>query len=213
MGQLGPLYIVGAGRMAHEALDIYRALGREREVTGFVVDDDFVGRAATAARPVLPVVPWSKVAGDARRCRFLGAIGSVQRRGIVGRIEQAGGSFDTLVHPSVQQSGSVKIEPGAILMAGVVCTIEVAIGAHTIVNIGCTLSHDVRIGRLVTLSPGVHVAGCSTIEDEAFLGVGASVVDRVTVGKGAVIGAGAVVIRDIPAGVTAVGVPAKPVAR
>ena len=48
-----------------------------------------------------------------------------------------------------------------------------------------------------------------TVEDEAWIGNSAIVLDGVTIGKGAVIGAGAVVTRDVPAGAIAAGNPAR----
>jgi acetyltransferase-like isoleucine patch superfamily enzyme len=47
------------------------------------------------------------------------------------------------------------------------------------------------------------------IESGVWLGAGVVVTDGVRIGRNAVIGAGAVVTRDIPAGVVAVGVPAR----
>lgn len=47
------------------------------------------------------------------------------------------------------------------------------------------------------------------IEDDCWLGYGATVLDGVTIGQGSVIGAGAVVTKDIPPYSVAVGVPAK----
>ncbi len=204
------LFIVGAGPMGREALDIYRVLGRDREVSGFVVEDAYLKERSVAGHTVHA---WSKLAARARGSRFIAAIGSPKRAGIVAAIEQAGGAFDTLVHPSVTLAPTIKLGEGCIVMAGVRFTIDADVGAHTIINLGCTISHDVRIGRLVTISPGCHIAGCSTIEDEAFLGTGVNVIDRVRIGKGAVIGAGGAVVGDIPPGVTAVGVPARPVAK
>jgi acetyltransferase-like isoleucine patch superfamily enzyme len=49
------------------------------------------------------------------------------------------------------------------------------------------------------------------IEDDVWIGAGATILDGVTVGRGSVIGAGAVVADDIPAQSIAVGTPAKPV--
>jgi serine O-acetyltransferase len=46
-----------------------------------------------------------------------------------------------------------------------------------------------------------------------FLGTGSSILGELTIGDGAVIGANAVVIRDVPAGATVVGIPARPVAQ
>ena len=48
-----------------------------------------------------------------------------------------------------------------------------------------------------------------TVEDDAWIGNSAIVLDGVTIGKGAVIGAGAVVTRDVPPGSIAAGNPAR----
>ena len=49
----------------------------------------------------------------------------------------------------------------------------------------------------------------SKVGDKVFLGSNSTLVAPVVIGKGAVIGAGSVVTKDVPAGVTVLGVPAK----
>jgi serine O-acetyltransferase len=67
------------------------------------------------------------------------------------------------------------------------------------------LEHQVTIGAERRQSP--------QLGDHVFLGAGAKIVGPVTIGSGARIGANAVVLHDIPAGATAVGIPAKVVRR
>ena len=51
------------------------------------------------------------------------------------------------------------------------------------------------------------------VEDDASIGSGATILCGVRIGKGAMVGAGAVVTKDVPAGATVVGNPARVVAR
>jgi UDP-2-acetamido-3-amino-2,3-dideoxy-glucuronate N-acetyltransferase len=51
----------------------------------------------------------------------------------------------------------------------------------------------------------------TVVERAASLGSGATILGGVRIGEGAVVGAGAVVTRNVPAGATVVGNPAKPV--
>ena len=73
---------------------------------------------------------------------------------------------------------------------------------------------DVKIGANCTLRQGVtignrHEGGAvPELEDEVDLGAYAQVLGGVRVGRGARIGAMSVVLRDVPAGATAVGIPA-----
>ena len=51
------------------------------------------------------------------------------------------------------------------------------------------------------------------VGDDVIIGAGALLLGDITIGCGAKIGAGSVVLHDVPAGETAVGVPARIVAR
>ncbi len=71
-----------------------------------------------------------------------------------------------------------------------------------------------RIGRNCSIIAGVTIGmrdewAFPDIGDNVFIGAGARVLGGIQVGDGAIIGANAVVIHDLPAGATAVGVPAR----
>ena len=69
-------------------------------------------------------------------------------------------------------------------------------------------NHGVAPDKPIRQQP-LESKGDIIIEDEAWLGVGVTVLDGVRIGKGAVVGAGSVVTKDIPEGAIAFGVPAR----
>ncbi len=106
---------------------------------------------------------------------------------------------------------------------------EITLGARTFVNFGLvaldvapiTIGDDVQIGPNVQLLTPVHpleaglrrdkweAAKPITIGDNVWLGGGVIVLPGVTIGANTVVGAGAVVTKDLPAGVLALGSPAR----
>lgn len=68
--------------------------------------------------------------------------------------------------------------------------------------------HGIAAGELIGKQP-LTTKGGIVVGDDAWLGVGVTVLDGVSIGKGTVIGAGSVVKKDIPDGAVACGVPAR----
>ena len=66
-----------------------------------------------------------------------------------------------------------------------------------------------QLGNGVHLAPGATLCGCINIGDNVFIGASAVVLPRISIGQDAVVGAGAVVTRDVPAGATVAGNPAR----
>ncbi len=88
---------------------------------------------------------------------------------------------------------------------------SIIIGEHVQVAPRCSFysyNHGFKKDQSIYSQP-LESKGDIVIEDDAWLGVGVTVLDNVKIGKGAVIGAGAVVTSDVPEGMIATGVPAK----
>jgi len=205
------IYILGAGGMARETLNICIDLGRDNEVVGFLEENCQRRGDILNEKPIDDVSILNNL--DRNNVKLLCAIGSPLRKRLIEYTKKLGYEYDTIIHPSVIKSKWVTFGEGSIICAGNIFTSQITIGGYTIVSLDCTISHEVDIGKYTTISPGVHISGKASIGDECFIGTGAVIVDRVSIGRGSYIGAGAVVIEDIPENVLALGVPAKPIRR
>jgi serine O-acetyltransferase len=90
---------------------------------------------------------------------------------------------------------------------------EIAGGLYIAHPVGTVIAVD-RIGRNCSIIASATLGlrnerAFPTIGDDVFVGAGARVLGGITIGDGARIGANAVVIHDVPAGATAIGIPAR----
>jgi maltose O-acetyltransferase len=110
---------------------------------------------------------------------------------------------------------------------------NIFLGRRTFLNAGCTIldTAPVRIGDGTMIGPsvqiycaehhrtvegrraGLEIARPVTAGNDVWIGGGAIILGGVTIGDGAIVGAGSVVTRDVPAGATVVGNPARPIER
>ncbi|MBF6593353.1 MAG: serine O-acetyltransferase [Thermaceae bacterium] len=105
----------------------------------------------------------------------------------------------------------IEIHPGA------------KIGRRVVIDhgMGIVVGETAEIGDDVLMFHGVTLGGTGfgrgkrhpTIGSNVVLGAGAKILGPITVGDGAKVGAGSVVLQNVPPGATAVGLPARILAR
>lgn len=122
--------------------------------------------------------------------------------------QQIGGRCATFVASS-SISGNCAIGAGSLLLPHTLVSADATLGACVVVNTYSSIGHDVQIGDFCTLASHVDLMGRVKVGARAFLGSGARVLPGLSIGEDAVIGAGAVVVRDVPAGATVFGNPAR----
>lgn len=86
---------------------------------------------------------------------------------------------------------------------------DVWVGDFANIHSGTIIGHDVRIGDYAQIGAMVFVGGGAQIGDHAIVYPHATILPGIKIGAGATVGAGAVVLKDVPAGATVFGNPAK----
>lgn len=211
------LVIIGAGGFGREVRWLIERINKENRrhgreeswhLAGFI-DDDIEAGTMMDGIPVLGGISWPE--NFSQEISAVCAIGnSLTRKAVVERIvKNARVQFPNLIDPSVMMSDTVILGKGNILCAGNILTVDIQIGDFTILNLDCTVGHDVRIGSYVTMYPSVNVSGSVSIGNCSEVGTGCHIIQGITIASETISGAGSVIIRDLPGRCTAVGNPAR----
>lgn len=123
----------------------------------------------------------------------------IKRNGVNCRIVHAGGAYlDEGVHVANNTCIDKALFEGAT-----------KIGKNTMIDSQCYVGHNVVIEEGVVVTAGCVLCGSSYIESDVWIGVNASILNRVRIGQGTKIGMGSVVTKEMPQNVVAYGNPAR----
>ncbi len=213
------IVIYGAGGFAREVAWLVESCceGKQPYCVACFVDDDvqMQGKILNG----LPVLDLATARVQYPGALAIVAVGSPTTRQLMAQKAAAiGFSFATLVHPRVERSQWIEVGQGTVICAGNILTTNITLGEHVQVNVDCTIGHNAILGDYTTLAPGVHVSGWVHFGRRVYVGTGAVIIngtkDRpLTIADDVVIGAGACVTKSVEAGLTVVGVPARPLQR
>lgn len=150
-----------------------------------------------------------------KKCITIAIANSQVREKLNAKLVQDNIEIINVIANNALQYDNITMGKGSIICGFVHLTSNIKIGKGFHANIYSYIAHDCVIGDFVTFAPRVSCNGNVHIEDHAYIGTGAvlrqGTPDKpLIIGKGAIVGMGAVVTKDVPAGVTVVGNPARP---
>ena len=145
-----PLLIFGAGGHAREVAQIVHDINQAQpgswHLLGFMADPQAV---ALHPKPL----PASLLGNSQQalathpQAHCVIAVGNSQaRRSIAARLRQQhpGLRFATLVHPRAWVATGASVGQGSVVFAGALINVDATLGAHTSINLACTISHAMR---------------------------------------------------------------------
>ncbi len=215
-----PLYAVyGASGYGREVMPLLRSQLQTQKIDAnrLIFIDDNPETDAINGHSIFRFDDFMQIEAS-ERFVTLAIANSVIREKLEKRCQENNIQFLDITASNVCVMDNVSIGEGSILSPFVSLTSNIRIGCQFHANIYSYVAHDCIIGDYVTFAPGVKCNGNIVIEDHAYIGTGAIIKqgkpgEPLVIGRGAVVGMGAVVTKNVPAGVTVVGNPAKPLVK
>ena len=205
------LIIIGASGFGSEAAWVAQRM-RDFQVRGFCDDDPTKWGQSFQGLPVLGSVETAAAQKTEESVWFHCGVGDNRtRQALVERAGRVGWQAATLIDPSALLSPDSVIGPGCYVGAGSIVSVNAVLEAHVLINQQCTIGHDSHLANYVQVCPGGRISGGVWLEEGAFVASNAVIAPGRRVGAWATVGAASFASRDVRAGVTVIGVPARPI--
>ena len=206
-----PLVLIGGGGHASDVLQAVEAINAVRLTYHLVgiLDDQEIDRRRFVGRGVTHIGPVDDVGVlDAAYVLCLGWPWT--RHALAQRIGERAQPAPPIIHPASDIGPGVELGSGSVVLGHAHLSPFVAFGAHALVSYNASIGHDTTFRDHASVMPNAAVSGDVVAGDRVLIGTGASVREGVRLGSDVRVGAGAAVVCDVTAGLTVVGVPARP---
>ncbi len=202
--------ILGAGGMGKEISWFAQSCigyGTDFVIKGFIDDNVHALDGYNGYPPMLGAIEDYRPEADDV---FINSIGEVDlKKKCISIIQEKGGEFINLIHPTATIPPTIKIGTGNIIAARVGIGVETEIGDFCLIQDGAIIGHDVKIGSWCRVDCYVVLIAGVTLENEVCVHTSSVINHNVRLGKGCMVGAQSFVFRNVKPGISVFGNPAK----
>lgn len=141
---------------------------------------------------------------------FIIALGDVAVKSKVGEyLKSKGAMFQTIIHKDAQLRNNVKVGDGSIIESHAHIGSEVTIGENCLIQAFACIAHDCEVGDYTRVDVRCLLTGGSKAGKNVTIHSNAVINQRIIIEDGATVAALSFVIRNVKAGTTVMGNPAK----
>lgn len=204
-----PLILVGGGGHCKSVIDVAESAGYT--ILGILDRPEEVGKYVFGYEVIGTDDDMAKYADKAVFVVTVGQIKSPDLRIKLHKmLAEANCEQATIIAPTAYVSKYATIGEGTVIMHNAFVNAGANIGKGCIINTSAIVEHEAIVGDYCHISTGATINGAAKVGEQSFVGSQSVINQCITIGDSVVIGAGSAVISDLPAGIVAVGVPAKP---
>ncbi|MEQ9849696.1 NeuD/PglB/VioB family sugar acetyltransferase [Pectobacterium brasiliense] len=158
----------------------------------------------------IKVLSFESIIDDRDAYEIIIAIGEPSsREKLYDKAKSNGLKIATLIDPTARVSPSAIIGEGSVLCEYSSIHCNVNIGKNCLVQPYSLLGHDIIIGSHSVFSAHSAPGGASVFGDRVYVGMHATIKEKLTVGDDAIISMGSAVFRDVAARSVVIGNPAR----
>lgn len=204
------LGIYGGGGLGREVLELAKQINIKKHIWDEIVFiDDYYPKPTLNG---IKVLPYSKIDNiySTESLVISIAIGEpFFRKQIYDIVIGKGYRLATLIHPSIYIPDSTEIQEGATINELSFISCNVKIGSNVYIQPQTLIGHDCIVKDHSVISPCASLAGGCHVGECVFVGMGATVREKVQIGSWSIVGMGSVVGNNLPDEVIALGNPAR----
>jgi acetyltransferase-like isoleucine patch superfamily enzyme/acyl carrier protein len=204
------IYLCGAGNAEGVRLALRINEKKKNWEHIYILDDDPLktGKKILGVEVIGPFNLLSSADPSTTEVANLVAGTTLKRKEAFKKIERFGIPFVSLIDPTVdifgvEFRGDITIYPNVTFSAGAF------LDQGSVAFTGSVIGHGCTVGKFCIIAPGAVLNARITVEDGAYIGTNSSILPDLKIGAWATIGLNSGVVSNIPAGSTAMGVPAE----